>query len=227
MNEIQRTFKADSRVTIVVGQARKETQSGKQKEGTAAFLFDISMTNQWNFDQLMETAQELYEKRKPLKFMRYIVRFERRHVPHKGVRFQLDGIIARSGSLPSMVQIPSCLFEVGLDPEAVLHAEEATLPGIGICPVFSGKVNLFLEDEYCANHGTTTANEDGEPTHKVSCPPPAVLVKDGIRDFYTTAGSIGSAPDPSALVNMLVRSKTAYNKPVVNKPQYLTFSRKI
>ena len=78
-----------------------------------------------------------------------------------------------------MVQILNCIFDVGLDLEAVLHAEEATLPGKEICPIFSGKINLFLKDKYCTDHGTLTVNAKGELTHKILCPPPTVLVKDG------------------------------------------------
>ena len=81
---------------------------------------------------------------------------------------------------PSMVQILNSLFEAGLDPEAVWHAEEAILPGKGICPlVYSGKIHIFLKDGYCTDHGTSSVNVDGEPTHKILCPPPTVLVKDG------------------------------------------------
>ena len=54
-----------------------------------------------------------------------------------------------------MVQIFNYLFGAGLDPEVVLHAEEAILPANGICPVISGKINFFLMDEYCTDHATS------------------------------------------------------------------------
>ena len=122
---------------------REKAVKGK-KEGTGAFLFDIAMSNQWYFDQLLEIGVAPADRRKPLKLMRYTVRFELRYVTHKGVRCQLHRIKSRDGTSPSMVQVLNCAFEAGLDPEAVLHAEEATLPGKGTCPVYSGKINLFL-----------------------------------------------------------------------------------
>ena len=177
VSEVQRMAQADSRVTIMVGQARKEKKHAKA--GASALFFDVSLSNQWNFDQLMAAAQKQYEERKLLKLMKYTIRFERRHVSHKGVRFQLDRITARTGESPSMVQILNCLFEAGLEPAAVWHAEEATLPGKGICPVYSGKINIFLKDQYCTDHGASSVNEKGEPTHMILCPPPSVLVRDG------------------------------------------------
>ena len=135
--EIQRLAKADPSVTIMVGQGRKEKAGKNKKGGTGAFLFDIAMSNQWYFDQLLhvETGVQPAERRKPLRLMQYTVRFELRYVTHKGIRCQLDRIKSREGISPSMVQVLNCAFEAGLDPEAVLHAEEATLPGKGICPV--------------------------------------------------------------------------------------------
>ena len=87
-------------------------------------FFDIAMSNWRYFDQLMDTAVGPAERRKPLRLMRYTIRFKRRYVTHKGMRFQLDRIKARGGASPSMMQVLNCTFEAGLDPEAVLHAKE-------------------------------------------------------------------------------------------------------
>ena len=37
-----------------------------------------------------------------------------------------------------------------------------------------------LREEYCTDHGTATANADGVPTHMILCPPPSILVTDGM-----------------------------------------------
>ena len=90
----------------------------------------------------------------------------------------MDRIIPKSGPAPSLVQILNVCFDAGLKPSVVVHAEEATLPGKGICPVFSGKLVIYLKPEYCTDHGTDIVDEAGLPTHKILCPPPAILIKD-------------------------------------------------
>ena len=54
MAEVQRLAKADPSVTIMVGQGKREKAVKGKKEGTGAFLFDIAMSNQWYFDQMLE-----------------------------------------------------------------------------------------------------------------------------------------------------------------------------
>ena len=66
MAEVQRLAKADPSVTIMVGQGKREKAVKGKKEGTDAFLFDIAMSNQWYFDQLLETGVAPAERRKPL-----------------------------------------------------------------------------------------------------------------------------------------------------------------
>ena len=176
VDAVQRMSCADTRCTIVVSDGRKENRKGGIC--VSAFFFNIALSTQHNTDLMMAAITKQQGERKFLKLMRYTVRFERKPIVHEGIRFHMDRITVKSGPVPTLVQILNCCFDAGLEPGAVLHAEEATLPGKGVCPVFSGKLVLYLKPEYCTDHGTDTVDEAGLPTHSILCPPPSVLVKD-------------------------------------------------
>ena len=98
-------------------------------------FFNISLSTQHNTELMIAAIETQRKERKHLKLMRCTVRFERKKVKHEGIRFHMDRIIPRSGPAPSLVQILNVLFDAGLEPAAVIHAEEAT----GYMPSFLWK----------------------------------------------------------------------------------------